>query len=38
MIALGKETAALFSNNDELVNNLIKCGYKSNENLWRLPI
>lgn len=39
IIALGKnEYAGLFSNNDELANQLINVGNEVNEKLWRLPI
>ncbi|MFD0987198.1 leucyl aminopeptidase [Methyloligella solikamskensis] len=38
MVALGKEHAGLFSNNDELSDELIKAGEESGEKLWRLPL
>lgn len=38
MVALGKEHAGLFSNNDELANNLIAAGAATGEKLWRLPL
>jgi leucyl aminopeptidase len=38
MVALGKEHAGLFSNNDELANNLIAAGSATGERLWRLPL
>ncbi|ODA68432.1 Cytosol aminopeptidase [Methyloligella halotolerans] len=38
MVALGKEHAGLFSNNDDLSNELIKAGEESGEKLWRLPL
>jgi len=38
MVALGKERAGLFSNNDELANLLIAAGDVTGEKLWRLPL
>ena len=38
MVALGTETAGLFSNSDELANKLIESGNNTFESLWRLPI
>jgi leucyl aminopeptidase len=38
MVALGKEHAGLFSNNDELANNLVVAGSATGEKLWRLPL
>jgi leucyl aminopeptidase len=38
MVALGKEHAGLFSNNDELANCLIAAGNATGERLWRLPL
>lgn len=38
MIALGLETAGIFSNDDELADNLIQSGKDTFESLWRLPI
>jgi leucyl aminopeptidase len=38
MVALGKEHAGLFSNNDELANRLIAAGNATGERLWRLPL
>jgi leucyl aminopeptidase len=38
MVALGKEHAGLFSNNDELANYLIAAGNATGERLWRLPL
>jgi leucyl aminopeptidase len=38
MVALGKEHAGLFSNNDELADKLIAAGRATGERLWRLPI
>jgi leucyl aminopeptidase len=38
MVALGSETAGLFSNNDEMASSLLKSGTKVFEPLWRLPI
>ena len=37
-IALGDETAGLFSNNDNLSQNLLASGERTFEPLWRLPI
>lgn len=36
--ALGTELPAVFSNNDEVVNSLIKYGEKTNDPMWRLPL
>jgi leucyl aminopeptidase len=36
--ALGQEMAGIFSNNDELAENLIASGEKTGELLWRMPI
>ena len=36
--AVGNEYAAIFSENDELVNELTYAGKQVNENLWRLPL
>jgi leucyl aminopeptidase len=38
MVALGKEHAGLFSNNDELAGWLIEAGEATGEKLWRLPL
>jgi leucyl aminopeptidase len=38
MVALGKEHAGIFSNNDELADRLIAAGRATGEKLWRLPI
>ena len=38
MVALGKEHAGLFSNNNELANWLIDAGNVTGEKLWRLPL
>ena len=38
IMALGEEYAGLFSNNDELSNELCKIGNEINEKVWRLPL
>ncbi len=38
LVALGKEYAGIFSNNDELSENLFKAGEMSEEKVWRLPL
>ncbi len=38
MVALGKEHAGLFSNNDQLSEQLTKAGLETGEKLWRLPL
>jgi len=38
LVGLGQEYAGLFSNNDELANNLHQAGMKSGEKVWRLPM
>ncbi len=38
MVALGKEHAGIFSNNDDLANKLIAAGDSTGEKLWRLPL
>ncbi|HYJ58506.1 MAG TPA: leucyl aminopeptidase, partial [Methyloceanibacter sp.] len=38
MVALGKEHAGLFSNNDELSERLTAAGRATGEKLWRLPL
>ncbi len=38
IVALGKEYAGLFSNNDELSQRLTKAGEVTGEKLWRLPL
>lgn len=37
-IALGNETAGLFSNDDDLANNILASGKDTFESIWRLPI
>ncbi|WP_372929820.1 leucyl aminopeptidase [Methyloceanibacter sp.] len=38
MVALGKEHAGLFSNNDQLAERLTEAGKETGEKLWRLPL
>jgi len=38
MVALGKEHAGLFSNNDELAQRLSDAGYATAEKVWRMPL
>jgi len=38
MVALGKEYAGLFSNNDDLAKNLAKAGEATGEKVWRMPL
>jgi len=38
IVALGHEHAGLFSNNDELAENLIAAGKATGERLWRMPL
>jgi len=38
IIALGKENAGLFSNNDKLASQLVAAGQATGEKLWRLPL
>lgn len=38
VVALGKEHAGLFSNNDELAERLFNCGQAIGEKVWRLPM
>ncbi|MEM7067852.1 MAG: leucyl aminopeptidase [Pseudomonadota bacterium] len=38
LIALGKEHAGIFSNNDELAENLFNAGKLTDEKVWRLPL
>ncbi len=38
MVALGKEHAGLFSNNDELAQRLSEAGYATAEKVWRMPL
>lgn len=38
LVALGQEHAGLFSNNDELADNLAKAGRLTGEKLWRMPL
>lgn len=38
LVALGQEYAGMFSNNDELAQNLYEAGMASGEKLWRMPL
>jgi leucyl aminopeptidase len=38
MVALGKEHAGLFSNNDELSTRISDAGYATGEKVWRMPL
>ncbi len=38
LVALGKEYAGIFSNNDELAMNLYEAGLITDEKVWRLPL
>ncbi|MFZ1815715.1 MAG: leucyl aminopeptidase [Rhizobiaceae bacterium] len=38
MVALGQSHAGLFSNNDELAENLTKAGKDTGESVWRMPL
>ncbi len=38
LVALGKEHAGLFSNNDELAQRLSDAGYATGEKVWRMPL
>ena len=38
MVALGEETAGIFSNNEEMAKELIDSGEAVEEPLWRMPI
>jgi leucyl aminopeptidase len=38
MVALGKEYAGLFSNNDELADMLVSSGIVTGEQVWRMPL
>ncbi len=38
LVALGRDHAGLFSNNDQLADRLHKAGMASDEKLWRLPL
>jgi leucyl aminopeptidase len=38
MVALGNQHAGLFSNNDDLANNLLDAGKFTDERLWRMPM
>ena len=38
LVALGNHHAGIFSNNDELADNLIKAGQLTDEKVWRLPL
>ncbi|SCA55454.1 Leucyl aminopeptidase [Candidatus Terasakiella magnetica] len=37
-VALGTELPALFSNNDDLANDLLMAGQSQGDNMWRLPL
>jgi len=37
-VALGTELPAMFSNNDQLAADVIRCGEKVNDPMWRLPL
>lgn len=37
-VALGTELPAVFSNNDEVVNDVIRLGEKNHDPMWRLPL
>lgn len=37
-VALGTELPAVFSNNDAVVNELMRCGEQLNDPMWRLPL
>lgn len=37
-IAVGTDISAMFSNQDELANQLIECGIKKSDPIWRLPL
>jgi leucyl aminopeptidase len=37
-VALGTDLPALFSNNDELAQDLLSAGQDENDNMWRLPL
>jgi len=38
VVALGHHASGLFSNNDELAEQLLSCGQDSNDRAWRLPL
>jgi leucyl aminopeptidase len=38
VVALGKEHAGLFSNNDELADRLVAAGLETGEKVWRMPL
>lgn len=38
LVALGKEHAGLFSNNDELAGHLADAGFATGEKVWRMPL
>jgi leucyl aminopeptidase len=38
LVALGKEHAGLFANNDELAQRLSEAGYATGEKVWRMPL
>jgi leucyl aminopeptidase len=38
IVSLGKDLAGLFSNNDELADNLLKASKSTDEPLWRMPL
>ena len=38
LVALGKEYAGLFCNNDELAERVIEAGIETGEKVWRLPL
>ena len=38
LVALGKEHAGLFSNNDEMADRLLAAGIETGEKLWRMPL
>ena len=38
MVALGSDHAGLFSNNDELAEQLLAAGLQTGEKLWRMPL
>ena len=37
-IALGPDLPALFSNNDQIANNYLRCGQEHRDPLWRMPL
>ena len=38
VVALGSETAGIFTDDDELARNLIQSGEKTGDRVWRLPV